>query len=77
MSAIKLCRLCVIPQGDERVWVKKATFYDDVRIALGSSPWSGGYREKVSFYMDGEPLEVGTIIAEEFIVVEIKESEVM
>jgi hypothetical protein len=46
----------------------------DVEIALGS--WDGvgdAEDEGIFFYMDGKPLEVGVIISDGFVVVDIDE----
>jgi hypothetical protein len=46
----------------------------DVLVALGS--WDeveDADDERIFFYMDGEPLAVGTIISEDFVVTHIKE----
>lgn len=45
-----------------------------VTVSLGS--WDGeedAADESVFFYMDGEPLQIGSVIAEDFIVTEIEE----
>jgi len=47
------------------------------RIALGE--WDGVEDledEGIFFYMDGEPLEVGSVVAEGFVITEIKTEEV-
>lgn len=51
----------------------KVDFFD-VTIALGS--WDeieDAEDERIFYYMDGEPLEVGTIVSDNFVVVRIEE----
>jgi hypothetical protein len=48
-----------------------------VRIALGD--WDGVEDledEEIFFYMDGEPLKVGAVVADSFVITEIYEEEV-
>jgi len=50
----------------------KVDFFN-VTIALGS--WDDvedAEDERIFFYMDGEPLEVGTIVSQDFVVVSIE-----
>jgi hypothetical protein len=70
-TTVKHCRVCGIPSPSDR----KACFIN-VKVSLGS--WDGeedAEDESIFFYMDGEPLEIGSIIAEDLIVVDIYESE--
>ena len=51
----------------------KVDFFD-ATIALGS--WDeieDAEDERIFYYMDGEPLEVGTIVSDDFVVVRIEE----
>jgi hypothetical protein len=51
----------------------KRHFYD-VKIALGS--WDGqddAEDESIFYYMDNEPLEVGVIVGEDFVVAHVDE----
>lgn len=57
-------------------WADEPTrIFRGVRVAL--EEWDGVEDfadESVFFYMDNQPLEVGSVIAEDFIVTEIEES---
>ena len=55
-------------------WRDEPSRIFSVTVALGS--WNGkedADDETVFFYMDGEPLQVGSVISEDFIVTEIEE----
>jgi hypothetical protein len=68
----KICRICNVPMPNDR-----KVHFMEVKVALGE--WDGvedHADESIFYYMDNEPLEEGTIIAEDFIVVNIYESEV-
>jgi hypothetical protein len=70
-TTVKHCRVCGIPAPSDR----KACLIN-VKVSLGS--WDeeeDAEDESIFFYMDGEPLEIGSIIAEDLIVVDIYESE--
>lgn len=67
----KNCTIFYLP---ENPLAKKVDFYD-VRIALDS--WDeeeDAEDESIFYYMDGEPLEVGMILGEGFVVTNIEEN---
>jgi hypothetical protein len=54
----------------------RKAYFSDVKIALGS--WDGvedAEDEGIFYYMDGEPLEVGLIVGETFVITHIDEDE--
>ena len=64
-------RICtVFSLSDPRA--TKVDFFD-VTIALGSwDEMEDAEDERIFYYMDGEPLEVGTIVSQDFVVVSIE-----
>jgi hypothetical protein len=61
-------KLCTVFEMPDDPLAKKAHFFD-VEIALGS--WDGQEDEedqRIFFYMDGEPLEIGMILTDGFVV---------
>lgn len=66
----KNCTIFYLPQDPK---ANKVDFYD-VTIALGS--WDeneDAEDEQIFFYMDGQPLEVGMILGDGFVVTNIEE----
>lgn len=66
----KNCTIFYLPQDPN---ANKVDFYD-VTIALGS--WDeneDAEDEQIFFYMDGQPLEVGMILGDGFVVTNIEE----
>lgn len=66
----KYCTVFEIPSDP---LARKAHFYD-VKIALGS--WDeeeDAEDESIFYYMDGEPLEIGVILSDGFVVTHIEE----
>ena len=67
----KNCTIFYLPENPT---ARKVDFYD-VRIALDS--WDeeeDADDESIFYYMDGEPLEVGMILGEGFVVTNIEEN---
>jgi hypothetical protein len=68
-------RNCRVFYPPESPTAKTVDFYD-VKIALGS--WDeieDAEDESIFYYMDGEPLEVGMIVGEGFVIASIDEDE--
>ena len=68
----KNCTIFYLPENPT---ARKVDFYD-VRIALDS--WDeeeDADDESIFYYMDGEPLEVGMILGEGFVVTNIEENQ--
>ena len=66
----RICTVFSLP--DPRA--TKVDFIFDATIALGS--WDeieDAEDERIFYYMDGEPLEVGTIVSQDFVIVRIEE----
>ena len=67
----KNCTIFYLPEDP---LARKVDFYD-VRIALDS--WDeeeDAEDESIFYYMDGEPLEVGMIVGEGFVITNIEEN---
>lgn len=63
------CRILMLP---ENTFTRKVEIYD-VKIALGS--WDGeedAEDESIWFYMDGLPLEIGSVLGEGFVIIDIE-----
>ena len=59
----------------EGYWEDEPDNIYSVTIALGEwDETEDAEDEKIFFYMDGEPLEVGAIVADSFVVTEIESS---
>lgn len=68
-------KYCTVFETPSDPLARKVHFYD-VKIALGS--WDGeedAEDEGIFYYMDGEPLEVGLIISDDFVITHIDEDE--
>jgi len=67
-------KLCTVLEMTSDPLAKKAHFFN-VAIALGS--WDeieDAENEGIFYYMDGEPLEVGVILSDGFVVTHIDEA---
>jgi hypothetical protein len=72
---VKHCTGFWLPTNDATIQVHKVDFLD-VKIALGS--WDeveDAEDESIFYYMDDEPLEVGMILGDGFVVTHIEETE--
>ena len=68
----RICRIFYLPENPV---AKKVDFYNAV-IALGSWDEVEDLEDNAIFYyMDGEPLEVGSILGDGFVIVDIEEEE--
>jgi len=64
------CRIFYLPENPT---ARKVDFYDAV-IALGSwDEMEDAEDESIFYYMDGEPLELGAILGDGFVIVDIEE----
>ena len=67
---IKNCTIFYLPEDP---LARKVDFYD-VRISLGSwDEQEDAEDESIFYYMDGEPLEIGSILGEGFVITNIEE----
>jgi hypothetical protein len=68
-------RNCTIFYLPENPTARKVDFYS-VKIALGSWDEEEDHEDEgIFYYMDGQPLEVGMILSDGFVVTEIEEIE--